>query len=196
MAAVPSAIITDDDLLCLGAKGQWVEVVNGEIVPMAPVGLLHHLIAGNVYNALYTFVRTQQSGYVFMDGLICVLERDPAQGIRKTRVPDTCFIRKGRILPDFDLSRPFPGAPDLAVEVVSPDESAADMLAKVHDYLDAGAEQVWVLYPTQREMHQFCRGEADTVHVYKGSVPINVESLLPGMMLTPDELFALPDLGR
>lgn len=128
-----------------------------------------------------------------MDSLIYVLEHDPEAGIRNSRIADTSFVRKGRIPPDFDLRLPFPGAPDLAVEVVLPDETAKEILAKVRDYLRFGSEQVWVLYPEQKELHQYVSG-SDSVRVYQGDDRIECAALFPDLEVTAAEFFALPEL--
>jgi Uma2 family endonuclease len=94
----------------------------------------------------------------------------------------------------WNIERPFPGAPTLAIEIVSPDDDAEDLLKRTRDYLRAGSEQVWIAYPSEREVHQHRRG-ADTVRVYSQDTDvIDVEGLLPGLMLTLSEIFALPDL--
>ncbi len=190
---VESPPITEEDLLRMGAKEERAEVVNGEIISMTPVGVLHVIVAGNVLRILDAYVRKHKLGYVFMDSLIYILKHSEAGGILKTRIPDTSFVRRGRILPDFDLRRPFPGAPDLAVEVISPGDSAKDLLAKIRDYFQAGAEQAWVLYPDQKELHQYIR-EADSVRVYSGADRLEADTLFPGIKLPVEDFFALPDL--
>jgi Uma2 family endonuclease len=186
-------LITESELMALGSDAH-VEIINGEVVEMAPAGMLHHLIAGNIYRALYGFVERGKSGYVFMDGLICLLDIERT-GIRGAYVPDVCFIRKGRIPEEYDLSRPFPGAPDLAVEVMSPGDSVEAVLAKVRQYLDKGTEQVWVVYPTQQEVHQYIRGEMG-VRTYSGADNIDASALFPGLTLVAQDLFTLPEVGE
>jgi Uma2 family endonuclease len=187
-----TTILTEADLLKLGAQGLRFEVINGEIVEMSPVGIRHAIVAGNAYDVLKPHVTTNKLGYVFMDSLIYVLDVDPVTGVRKTRIPDTSFVRKGRLPKDFDLSRPFPGAPDLAIEVVSPDETADDLLSKIRDYFAYGTEQVWVLYPNPRELHQHIRGEKGN-HVYTKEDTISGGSLLPGLTIAIKDLFVEPE---
>lgn len=192
---VSKTIITEEDLLRLGAQDQPVEVINGEIVKVPGVGVLHSIIAANVYRILYAFVTQNDLGYVFTDSLIYVLKRDPKGGVQKSRIPDASFIRKGRIPKDFDISRPFPGAPDLAVEVVSPDERAEDTLAKTDDYFEAGAQQAWVLYPERKVVCQYVQG-SDVIHIYRGGDPIDTAALFPGLTISPSDFFVLPELGE
>ncbi len=189
MSSTRVRLMTEAELLALGSDAR-IEIIQGEVVRMAPVGMLHHLIAGNIYRALYAAAEQSGAGYVFMDGLICLLDMQ-GQGIRGAYVPDVCFIRRGRIPRGYDLSRPFPGAPDLAVEVMSPDDSVEAVLAKVRTYLAKGTGQVWVVYPTQQEVHQYIQGEKG-VHVYSGEDVIRTAGLIQGLDLTADALFVLP----
>ena len=185
--------ITEADLLRLAAQEPRVEVIAGKVVHMTPVGFLHVLIAGNVYRALYDYATQHKLGYVCGDGLIYVLEQDEECGIRETRIPDASFVRKGRLPHTFDQARPFPGAPDLAVEVMSPTDSATELLAKIRAYFRAGTVQVWVLYPEQQELHQYTHDQG-AVRVYRDTDMVDTVALFPGMTLVVRDLFALPDM--
>jgi Uma2 family endonuclease len=182
----------DDDLLHLGSMDQWVEVINGEIIHMSPVGIQHVIIAANAYEILKPFVTTHKLGYVFTDSLIYVLERSPQGKVVLTRIPDASFVRRGRLTKDFDLKKPFPGAPDLAIEVVSPQETADTILEKVRDYLEHGSEQVWVLYSDHKEWHQYINGE-DIVHIYRAGDTFEAPTLFPGLTIVIADLFTLPN---
>ena len=158
---------------------------------MQPVGVQHSDIAGNTYDILKPFARANKLGEVRMDSLIFVLHADPEAGIRKTRIPDVSFVRKGRLPKDFDRSRPFPGAPDLAVEVLSPDEGADELLAKIRDYFAYGTDEVWVLYSDQQELHQHIRGEKG-IHIF--TAEDNITSVLfPGLTIKITDLFLIPE---
>ena len=193
MAQIITAHITEEDLLRYGAEGQPVEVVNGEIVMMTGAGIRHSLLAANAYRVLFEYAARTGSGFAFTDGLICILERSADGSIQKSRIPDAAFIHKGRMPADFDLSRPFPGAPTLAVEVVSPTETTTDTANKIRDYLNTGTEQVWVVYPDQEEIHQHIRG-SDTIHIYRAEMALDTAGLLPGLAVTAAELLALPPM--
>lgn len=184
-------IITEADLLRLGAQDLWYEVTNGELVAMHPVGVRHADITANVYDTLKPFARDQKLGTVRMDGLIFVLHEDREQGIRTTRIPDVSFVRKGRLPKGFDRSRPFPGAPNLAVEVVSPDEGADELLAKIRDYFAYGTQEVWVLYPVEKDLHQYIRGEKSS-HIFTQDDTFS-SVLFPGLAIQVGSLFVLPD---
>src|SRR5258707_11853066 len=87
--------ITEDDVLKLDSDAR-IEVINGEMVEMTPVGGLHHFIAGNLYDILKPFVIANKLGYVFMDGLIYLMFKK-SKGLRGALVPDVSFISKAAI---------------------------------------------------------------------------------------------------
>lgn len=184
--------VDEDELMRLDSDKNF-EVIDGELVEMSPVGAVHHIIAGNIYLILALFIRTHALGWVFMDGLIYLLDSE-GKRLRGALVPDVSFIRKGAVPKDWDMKRPLPGAPALAVEVLSPDDDPDKLLKRVRKYLQFGSEQVWVVYPDAQEVHQYRRG-ADTIRVYTGADAMEVDDLFPGLTLTLNEIFAMPDLN-
>jgi Uma2 family endonuclease len=197
MAVTRISFMTEQDLLRFAAEHEdWrFEIVDGEIVAMTPIGVLHNIVAGNAYLALKPFVDTNKLGYVFTDNLIYILHHDPETGVRHMRVPDGSFVRKGRFPKDFDLSLPFPGAPDLTIEVMSPGDTADELMSRIRDYFKYGTEHVWVMYPKQRELHQHVRDET-VIRVYGAEDTITAESLLPGFSLVVGELFVVPEIDE
>lgn len=196
---------TEDDLLRLGPD-VWAEVIDGAVIitwpepdtgeepaSRGPVGFLHGLIAANVYDALKPYARDHRLGYVLGDGVIYILSTDQTC-IRGALVPDVSFVRQGRCPPDFDLTRPFPGPPDLVVEIISPSEADDDVLAQVDMYLDAGTAQVWVLYPSRGEVYQYTRRDGKTAaHIHHGTDRLDPGDLFPGLDLSAETLFTLPE---
>ena len=101
------------------------------------------------------------------------------------RRPDVAFIASAH-LEHLDLDRsPLEGSPALAVEVISPGNLGEDIFKKIHQYLDAGSELVWVVYPALK---------AASVHSHTGTYELtqgflNAKSLLPGFTLSLAEIF-------
>jgi len=105
------------------------------------------------------------------------------------RGPDVAFIARERI-PAEGLPRAFfEGPPDLAVEIVSPSDTAADLEIRVHDYLRNGALRVWVVYPDSRRVAVHRRD--GTARWYSEDAAIEDEGLLPGFSLPLREIFGL-----
>jgi Uma2 family endonuclease len=171
-----------------------VEVANGQIVEMSPVGGTHHFICGNIHDLLKTYVKQHNTGFVFMHGLIFYLERH-GNRLTQARVAGVSFVATDNVPGDWDIDRLFPDAPTLAVEVFSPNDDEEELLAKTREYLRAGTEQVWLIYPRQREVHQYKRGES-LVQTYSGATTLAADDLFPGLSLPLADIFALPDLSR
>jgi Uma2 family endonuclease len=188
--------ISEDELLRLDAIDERYEVINGELVPMSPVGFLHVIIAGNVYRILYDFAMRHGLGYVMGDSLIYVFERSADGKIINSRIPDASFIQKANFPTDFEIQRPIPRAPDLAVEVVSPSESAEDLQEKIRDYLSRETLEVWVLYPELRELYQYRRSDPHSVRIYQGDEVIEAEGLFPGSQFAVQDFFFVPQFKR
>jgi Uma2 family endonuclease len=84
-----------------------------------------------------------------------VSEMDMTLAEDVVRRPDVAFIRKGR-LEGIDLEQvPLPIAPDLAIEIVSKHDRADDLNVKVSQYLQAGVQAVWLLYPSTRQAYRY-----------------------------------------
>jgi Uma2 family endonuclease len=140
--------MTAEGLLRYSEPGVRTELVKGELIRMSPSGGPHGKVAAAVADILRAFVRPRRLGIVFGAETGFVLERDPDT----VRGADAAFVSNAR-LPGGELPEGFfPAAPDLAVEVLSPDDRAAEVEEKVAEYLAAGARAVWVLSPRARTL--------------------------------------------
>ena len=71
------------------------------------------------------------------------------------RRPDVSFIRRGRLPGDVSPDGWIKIPPDLAVEVVSPNDVVEELEEKLEDYQKAGIPLVWVIYPKRRKARVF-----------------------------------------
>jgi Uma2 family endonuclease len=134
--------VTADELLRMPGDGRR-ELIRGEVREMAPAGSEHGCVAMNVALLLASHAKGNDLGVVFAAETGFKLQQNPDT----VRGADVSFISKKRI-PASGLPKGFwPGAPDLAVEVVSPGDSAEDVQQKVDEYLAAGSRMVWVVLP-------------------------------------------------
>lgn len=103
---------------------------------------------------------------------------------------DAAFIRRGR-LPGEKLHEGFVRiAPDLAVEVVSPNDLFDEVESNALQYLDAGVRLVWVVNPRTRSVQVY---RADrTVTRLREQDEITGEDVLPGFRCMVGEFFPLP----
>lgn len=124
-----------------------MELVGGRLVMTPPPGALHGRFELRLARALGDFVAAHRLGEVFTE-VGYTLSRDPDT----VRGPDVSFVTATQI-PEGGLPAGyFEGAPTLAVEVVAPGNRAGDLLRKAGEYLDAGAQRVWLVYPEQRRV--------------------------------------------
>ncbi len=193
MTVVDITLITQDDLNTLEAVRDdiWVEVVHGEIVQVArDMTYLHLVIIENLYDNLKLFVRAKKLGRVHTDGLRYILIGG-RRGMQLARKPDFSFIRAERFPADFDPSGDFEGAPDLAVEVVSPGQTSSLILGRVSEYLTYGTEEVWVIYPSRREVWSY-RADSDTPTAYREGETLT-SPLFPDWSMPVELLFVIED---
>jgi Uma2 family endonuclease len=186
---VHTKLLSLEELLSL--DDARVEIISGEVIEMTAAGMTHQLIARNIQRPLDAYTIEHKTGEVFADGLTYLMFSE-AKGLRYSFVPDVSFIRSENLLPMRDPTKPYPGVPDLAVEVVSPGDDADKLMLKVRTYLEKGTEQVLVVYQTVREVHQYRRDRNPAVRIYCGSETLDLEALFPGLNLTTDLIFALP----
>jgi len=149
-----------------------VEIYNGRaVVKMA--NLEHGIIQANLITQFGLYLKNNPVGHVATDTNFSLWSNRP----KESRIPDVCFISKDRLPQNL---RRFPRmAPDLAVEVLSPDDSVEKVLEKVDEYLQQGTLVVWLVIPKTRE-----------VLVCTAEMKISVRDVLTAPELLPD--FKLP----
>lgn len=147
--------MTADELLAMPHDGLWRELVRGELRTMTPSGSRHGGITGRVTTILGRHVEKHALGEVLGAETGFTLASDPDT----VRAPDVAFVRRERV-PSEGLPEGFwPGAPDLAVEVLSPSDTNYEVEEKVDQWLRAGARAVWVLNPRRRTLTVHRPGE-------------------------------------
>jgi len=134
---------TADQLLRMPDDGYRYELVAGELRKMTPAGWKHGDVGGRLHSLLGRHVVEQELGKIFSAETGFLLARDPDT----VRAPDIAFIHRDRLPATQPEEGFWPGAPDLAVEVVSPGDTLGEIDEKVKAWLDAGAMMVWVVNP-------------------------------------------------
>jgi Uma2 family endonuclease len=138
--------MTIEEFEQLADDGYRSELVRGRLVREPPAGFDHGRIGIRLAMKLAAFVEEARLGVVVGAETGFILSEVPPT----VRAPDIAFVACARIPASGPPRGFFPGAPDLAVEIVSPSNSPAEIRDKVHDYLDAGARAVWVVEPRAR----------------------------------------------
>jgi Uma2 family endonuclease len=176
-------LMTAEDLLKLPRGRFRYELINGELKQMSPAGHQHGKIAARLTVPLGRHVEENQLGEVYAAETGFKLKTNPDH----VRAPDVAFIRQERVDAVGETKGYWPGAPDLAVEVNSPDDTVGKVEEKVAEWLEYGTTLVWVVSP---KLH--------TVTVYRSRTNIKVltendtlegEDVVPGFRYPVARLF-------
>ncbi|MGH9328786.1 MAG: Uma2 family endonuclease [Terriglobia bacterium] len=162
--------------------GVRYELSEGELIVTPSASYFHNTVRDNLHDPLRAFVGKHKLGGVTSEtDLILVGE--------VVRRPDVVFIRAERLTGmDLDQS-PFPVAPDLAIEIVSKNDRADDLMIKVSQYLRAGAEAVWLLYPKTHVADRYVPGKLEPeVFSAKAGHKFEEPELLPGFSLSLSDI--------
>lgn len=179
--ATVQEITTAEQLLEAPDLGRC-ELVRGELVMMSPAGYEHGDVAARILGHLFQFVRKNRLGTVTAAETGFQIGRDPDT----VRAPDVGFVRADR-KPLVRTRGFFQGPPDLAVEVVSPNDRVGDVQGKVQDWLASGCRVVWVADPTSQTV-SIHRGSRDTVRLTIED-ELTDDDTLPGFRLAVAEIF-------
>ncbi len=159
------------------------ELVRGWLVREPPPMELHGSLQARLGSFVLAFVERENLGLVVTETHY-VLREDP----RIVRCPDVAFVARARLEGDDPQDTHFRrGAPDLAVEILSPSNRRAEVVEKVAEYLVAGARAVWVVDPRKHSVTVHRPG-ADS-RVYRAEDELDGGEVLPGFRLPLSRLF-------
>ncbi len=181
--SIAEPITTAEQLFQASDLGRC-ELLRGELIMMSPAGSKHGMIAARLAAILEDFVQSRGLGVVLGAETGFRIAENPDT----VRAPDAAFIRRERIegeLPDGY----FPGAPDLAVEVLSPNDRAGEVFDKVQDWLAAGSAAVWVVDPKTKTVTVY--GADRRAVMLTSSESISGGDLLPGFSVPVAGVFAM-----
>jgi Uma2 family endonuclease len=151
MSTVPGTRMTRQEYLALPEEPPYLEYRNGEVVAKAMPGPDHSALVTNLLTYLRTFTRERDD--VWVDTEL----RHYNEAEDRYFLPDVLVTRRSR-RPDRWI-RPVLVMPDIAVEVVSPDDSLGDVLEKTGFHLRNGVEVVWIVDQESEQVSVFRRGE-------------------------------------
>jgi len=176
-------LITVDEFLGLLEQDEiGRELDDGRVIEMPAVSLVDGCVAGGFFASLDSWIG--RAGADFYPSLNVAFLLETAT----VRIPDACLVRKSSYASIERVRGALRGAPELAIEVVSENESAAGLDRKVHQYLRAGATAVWAAYPVTRHVLSY-RRSGELRSIGPGQT-LEEPDLLPGFSLAIDTLFA------
>jgi Uma2 family endonuclease len=157
------------------------ELDEGELVVTTKPRPLHNRIVLRLTVAIEKYLESHRVGEVFNPENLFVL------GPNTKRAPDVSFIRAERAK-QIDPNADIPGAPDLAVEVLSPTDTVAAVRRKIRQYLAAGAQYVWVVYSETREVEVWREPARAQIELQETDL-LEARDLFPGFTLRMGALF-------
>ena len=176
-----NAPITGEELFSMGDIGR-TELVKGEIIFMSPTGYLHGFIEVRIAKILSFFVDEYKLGRVLGGEVGIYTARNPDT----VRGADVAFISNERLAQAKSKSF-LDVAPELIVEVLSPDDRWRDINAKLKEYFAIGAQVVWVADPQSRQVHVY--RSLTNIAILSGNDTLTAEDILPGFSAPVSDFF-------
>lgn len=174
-------ITTAEELFSMPDDGYRYELVRGELRKMAPAGSEHGDISADIHISLGAYVRANRLGRTRIAEPGFILEREPDS----VRAPDVAFVRRERIEAIGKTTFYWPETPDLAIEVISPNDRYTEVNEKVADWLAAGTRMVVVVNPRNRTVN---------VHTPDGAITLKLGDTLDGGDVVPGWQMPLTDI--
>jgi Uma2 family endonuclease len=174
---------TDAEFMALPKDGHRYEIVNGELVDMGSSGALHGNLAITLSSALFAVVNAQKLGSLFDSSTAFKMK----SGNRRS--PDISLFAKERLQGITELPTGFlDGAPDLAVEVLSPGNTVEEIHDKLVEYFENGTRLAWIIHPSEHYVLVY-RSAHEPDRLLKSVDNLDGEEVIPGFTLPVAELF-------
>ena len=177
-----SKALTDEQFMSLPEDSNCYEYVDGELVIVANSGLEHGYLAVTLSCFLTIFVRTHKLG------VTCDSSTAFKMKTGNKRAPDLAFIAKERLQGLKRLPKGFfDGAPDLAVEIISPNNTFEEIHNKLVEYFENGTRLVWVILPDEECVLVYHKPKPSKLLQLEDS--LDGEDVIPNFNLPLSELF-------
>ncbi len=181
--AVQTRLVTAEEFARMSFPDRHVELVKGEIDEMPPAGHEHGGVGMALAWRLARHVEQKSLGKVYLAETGFILSHNPDT----VRAPDVAFVSARRADEQKRRTGFFDGAPDLAVEIVSPDDTDSQIQDKVYEYLEAGTSLVWIVRPRFKTITVY-RSLTD-VRVLTGKDALDGDEVIGGLQIPLAEIF-------
>lgn len=172
--------LTLEEFLALPEDDTGYEFINGEAIAKVSPKRFH---AGTQKALLKILDGWAESRGHFYPEWAVILKRQQKDWVP---IPDLTYISYDRLSADWAEDAPCPFPPELAIEIISPDQTFGEMTQKATDYLTAGVMRVWVVDPRAKSITVFYPDAPP--RTYTGATPLT-DPLLEGLQITPQQVF-------
>ncbi|WOB44549.1 Uma2 family endonuclease [Thermoleptolyngbya oregonensis NK1-22] len=174
---------TDEEFIALAKDGQRYEIVKGELIDTGNSGALHGYVCSLLIAALTSYSASSKLGVVLDSSTAFTMKNG------NRRSPDISFFAKERLKGMAELPSGFlDGAPDLAVEVLSPGNTVEEIHNKLVEYFENGTRLAWVVHPGERFVLVY-RSAQEPDRLLKSTDSLDGEEVVPGFTLPLANLF-------
>jgi Uma2 family endonuclease len=174
---------TADELFVMPDDGYRYELVEGELIRMSPAGNEHGRVTVRITSPLFVYVEAHHLGTVYAAETGFVIEENPDT----VRAPDVAFVSQERLEASGPIKSYWRGAPDLAVEVVSPGDTVGEVEGKVAQWLASGTRMVWVVSPKLQSVTVY-KSLKDIVTLTEKD-HLEGDNVVPGFRIAVAEIF-------
>jgi len=180
--SISSKILSDEQFMSLTENDNCYEYIDGELVIVANSGVEHGYLALTLGYFLTGFVRTHKLG------ITCDSSTAFKMKTGNKRSPDLGFIAKERLEGLKRLPKGFfEGAPDLAIEIISPNNTFEEIHNKLVEYFENGTRLVWILLPDEECALVYNKPKPSKLLQLEDS--LDGENVIPNFNLPLSELF-------
>lgn len=175
--------MTAEELLEIPDDDYRYELIKGELIKMSPAGVRHGKLAANLSILLGNYVKPRRLGIVCGAETGFILSQNPDT----VRAPDVAFIPKSRIPSEGEPTGFADFAPDLAVEVVSPNDRYEEIQEKIADYFHSGTRLVWIVEPKNHTVAVY--NSLAEAQILTKSDTLDGGEVIPGFSCSVAEIF-------
>lgn len=180
--SITPKIWTDQEFMALPDDGRHYELVNGELVDLGNSGMEHGNIGAYLSGLLDLYVRSHKLG------VTCDSSTAFSMKTGNKRSPDVSFVAKMRLKGLKRLPKGFfVGAPNLAVEILSPNNTIEEIHIKIVEYFENGSRLVWVIHPDEQYVLIYHQPQPD--QLLRISDTLTGENVVPGFEVAIADLF-------
>jgi Uma2 family endonuclease len=179
--------LTLEEFFALPEGEPYHELIDGEAIPQVSPKRFHCGVQKAFLLLLDPW--TENRGFFYQEWAVTLTRN----GNDWVPIPDLLYISYDRLAADWPEDGPCPVAPELVIEIISPDQTFGEMAEKATNYLNAGVLRVWVVDPKAQSITVFMPDAAPIT--YRGGSPLT-DPLFPGLELTAQQVFQKAGLDR